>query len=203
MKKLILSTIFILGLPAFLYAQTQKGAMMTNGSISFSFNDVKEEVNDDNRELGSLTTINFNPSFGYFIINGIAVGAGIEWQRSAFKDIESDRFITHSFSLTPFARYYSELGPFFHGQFSIGGGVNKFKPEGGPTEELSDFSLFGVSIGLGYPYFVQDHIAVEPMILFRAENNKTEEENRVIGTVEETIKHRGLLVQVGFTYYIF
>ncbi|MGK7389774.1 MAG: hypothetical protein ACNS60_05460 [Candidatus Cyclobacteriaceae bacterium M2_1C_046] len=202
MKSFVLKILLILILPAFTYAQTQKGAMLTNGSISFSFNDVKQEVNNDNRDIGSLTTINFNPSFGYFVINGVAAGAGIEWQRSAFKDTDNDRFITHSFSLTPFARYYSELGPFFHGQFSIGGGKNMLRPDGGPTRDVSDFSLFGVAIGLGYPYFLQDHISIEPMILFRAENNKTEEQN-IFGSVEETVKHRGLLIQIGFTYYIF
>lgn len=199
MNKLLITLIV---LPLITYGQTQQGAIMTNGSVSFSFSNVQEEVNDDSRDIGSLTTVDFNPSVGYFFIDGVAAGVGIDWQRSGFKDNDNDRLISHSISLSPFARYYSELGPFFHGQFSVGGGINKFNPEDGPVEEISNFSLFGISLGLGYPYFPHEHISIEPLVLFRSQNNKTEDENAA-GIVEETVKYRGLLIQVGFTYYIF
>lgn len=198
MKKLFIIQLFII-IPLLIQGQTQKGAILINGSVTIAFDDVKVEVNNDSREAGSFTRLNFNPSAGYFVIDGVAIGAGINLQREVEKDIDNDKEIISSFSISPFARYYSELGPFFHGQFLLGGGSEKFKPEGGPTEERGDFSLFGLSLGVGYPYFLKDHIAVEPMILFNAENRSTDD----LGPDEVKLKHRGLLISIGFTYYIF
>lgn len=198
MKKIILIAFCLIPITGL--GQTNAGSWLVNGSVSFSFNDVSEEVNNDSRDIGGLTTYSINPSAGYFIIDGIAVGLGMDYYKYSYKDNDNDRFINRSFSLTPFIRYYSQLGPFFHGQISIGEGSEFEKPENQNREEIFEYSVFGLGLGVGYPYFVNDHVAIEPVILFRA-NNETY--NEPFTNDEITEKRRGIFVQIGLAYYIF
>lgn len=184
--------------PLLSFSQTQEGSILARGAFTVNFNNVKQEVDNDSRRLGSLTTLEFNPSAGFFIIDGIAVGVALDWQRQSAKDINNKRNIEHTLSLGPFGRFYTELGPFFQAQLSFGGGSDKERPEGGP-EVVHRFGIFSWGIGLGYPYFLNDNISLEPLLLYRAQNRS----RKTAGGSDEITKYRGLMIQFGLVYYIF
>lgn len=185
-------------IPALSFSQTQEGAILGRGAFTVNFNSVKQEVDNSTRKLGSLTTLEFNPAAGFFIIDGIAVGVGLDWQRQSAKDPDNKRNVEHSLTLGPFGRFYTELGPFFQAQFSFGGGSEKERPEGGP-EVINRFGVFSWGIGLGYPYFLNENISLEPLLLYRARNQSRD----LPGGSDEITKYRGLMIQLGLVYYIF
>lgn len=180
------------------FCQTQQGAILTSGSIRFSFDNVKEEINNDNTRLGTRTIVDFVPSAAYFVDDGVAVGALVDWERESFKDIDEDRQIFHSISAGPFIRYYTELGPFFQAFVTAGGGSFKEKPEIGDAEEFP-FGLWSYGIGLGYPFFLGDMVSFEPLILFRSLNRNRE----TVSGDDQTFKYRGVMIRMGLAYYIF
>jgi outer membrane protein len=199
-NKHIITLLFCLPVlvPVLSFSQTQEGSILARGAFTINFNSVKQEVDNSTRKLGSLTTLEFNPSAGFFIIDGVAVGIAMDWQRQSAKDSDNKRNVEHSLTLGPFGRFYTELGPFFQAQFSFGGGSEKERPEGGP-EVVSRFGIFSWGIGLGYPYFLNDKISLEPLLLYRAQNRSRE----IAGGSDEITKYRGLMIQLGLVYYIF
>lgn len=193
-------TIFLLSfmVPVLSFSQTQEGAILGKGAFTINFNNVKEEVNGNSRQLGSLTTLEFNPAAGFFIIDGVAIGVAVDWQRRSAKDNDNKRNIEHALALGPFGRFYSELGPFFQAQFSFGGGSDKERPEGGP-EIVNRFGIFSWGFGLGYPYFINENVSLEPLFLYRWGNRSRE----IASGGNEITKYRGLMIQLGLVYYIF
>lgn len=185
-------------IPVFSFSQTQEGSILARGAFTVNFNNVKQEVDNNTRRLGSLTTLEFNPAAGFFIIDGIAIGVGLDWQRQSAKDPDNKRNVEHSLTLGPFGRFYTELGPFFQAQISFGGGSEKERPDGGP-EVVNSFGIFSWGIGLGYPYFLNDNISMEPLLLYRARNRSRE----IAGGIDAVTKYRGLMIQLGLVYYIF
>ena len=180
------------------FSQTQEGSMFLGGGFTFSSMSLKEKEGNITRDIGRLSTVEFNPMAGYFIMDGIAVGLILDLQRQGLKYTDDDREVSHSVSIGPQGRFYTQLGPFFQGQVSLGGGAERFIADNG-DEEKYPFRLVSWGMGIGYPYFLNENVALEPLLLFRAQNRTRE----VPGDEDETLKFRGLMLQIAFVYYLF
>ena len=124
-----------------------KGAWMVGGSAGFNIQSI-EDVDD------SQTTIYLDPTLGYFIADDLAIGLHLGFSSTSFGG-ES----TSNFGLGPFVRYYV-VDPIFIQAFV--------------DLDLSDDGgdpVFGASVG--YSWFLNDGLAIEPALYFNTGNSVT------------------------------
>ncbi len=140
--KLTLTAALLIGFLFNLNAQTVgKAAWMIGGSASLDI--VKP------KDVDATTTWQLNPNLGYFFADDLAIGLGL----SLF-DL-GEGFDTQA-SVGPFVRYYI-TDPIF-----IQAGANFELNEGGGTS-------FGAAVG--YSWFLNDGVAIEPALYFQSYNN--------------------------------
>ncbi len=132
MKKTIFALLLTLCFAATAHAQLiDKGTLMAGGTLEFT-----TEKNDN--------VFILNPTLGYFFADNLALGASLSYS-SVSK--------LNSFSVGPFARYYTNFGLFAHS------GLNFTHLENAENENDLDFL-----IGLGYAAFLNDNVALEPVL---------------------------------------
>lgn len=166
MKKLIFSLFFVL--PAvFVSAQTSQGNKIVGGSIAIDFNNNKEDVDGTVTDISSGNSFQFNPTFGYFVMDGLAVGAEIGFTTTKTEDDnDGDEFKSNSFTFGPFVKYYHESGAFGMGTFGFGSAKTKFTDGQDNSTNENKFGLFNWRLGVGYAAFLNDHVSVEPMLSY-------------------------------------
>lgn len=129
-----------------LQAQTVgKESWMIGGSAGFSSQKYK---NDEK----SSSILNISPSAGYYFADDFAFLLGI-----SFYSISYDGSSTSSFNLAPGVRYYVTDPIFIQADASFG------LDDGGG-------SVFGISVG--YSWFLNNSIAIEPALFFNSANNE-------------------------------
>jgi len=117
-----------------------KGAWMVGGSAGFNIRSI-EDVDD------SETRIFLDPNLGYFIADDLAIGLHLAFTSTSFGGNS-----TSTFGLGPFVRYYV-VDPIFiqaHVDLDL-------------TEDGSD-PRFGAAVG--YSWFLNDGLAIEPALYF-------------------------------------
>lgn len=102
-----------------------------------------------------VTDINLSPNLGYFIIDNLAVGAGVGLNSSTSEKLGD----VSSFALTPFARYYflgsGDVRLFGQGRFGFG------SQKVGDLDAQS-FTTWGLGAGLNY--FLNNNVALEALL---------------------------------------
>ena len=148
MKKLMKITLILAGffcLSGMISAQTVgKGAWMVGGAAGFTSSKFKDADN-------STTTVIIAPNLGYFIADDLALGLGVGFVSTSFNGNSNS-----SFNLGPFARYYV-TEPIF-----VQVGADLGLDEGAGT-------TIGASVG--YSWFLNNGVAVEPALFFNIFNN--------------------------------
>jgi len=148
MKNLMKFTLTLVGflcMSQMLSAQTVgKGAWMVGGSAGFSSQKFKDAD-------FSITKINLNPDLGIFIADDLAVGLGIGFESTSANSISSS-----TFAVGPFVRYYVADPIFIQVHADLG------LSDGGGTS-------FGASVG--YSWFLNNGVAIEPSLFFTSFNN--------------------------------
>lgn len=165
-------TILLIAMSAALgaFAQFEKGRMLVGGTLGFNTLTQKSKVNGTSVKVGKWTTFSLTPQAGIFIIDNLAVGAGLDIELSKWKDEfdNDDDYSTTEIEFMPMARYYLPMGVFFHGEFGIGASNRKY-------EDGSDDEKYGVTsfaLAVGYAHFLNDHVAIEPMAGFGSKTEK-------------------------------
>lgn len=145
------------------YAQFNQGRMLVGGSLAFQSVTNKSKFNGQSTTEGKNTDFSIAPQFGYFVIDNLAVGATLDFGLSKWKDDDGDyKSTATSFEFQPTVRYYLPVGVFFQGQFGVGGGKYKEEDDGDSDEEKFNRTSFAGAVG--YAFFLNDNIAIEPMI---------------------------------------
>jgi outer membrane protein len=175
------------------FAQYNQGRMLVGGSFELSTN--TDKTRDGGRTItnGTRTTFNLSPRFGYFIMDNLAIGAGVGLGLSKWnsKNNGSD-YNTSSISFQPFARYYLPVNVFFHGEFGVGTSTTKSEDSNFADYKYNSINL---ALGAGYALFLTDNVAVEPMLTYRFSRSKYDYDN------EKNIDS-GLFLSVGFQIYL-
>lgn len=139
MKKIyVLVLVMCLGYGAM--SQTEKGNWLIGGT--FSLNTVSNN-----------TSIGLNPTFGYFIVNNLAIGATFMLEHEKFGENR-----TTTFGAGPLTRYYlgkTNVKPFLHGELNLISEKLKF-PGGTNTENGVNYFLAG-----GLALFLNENVALE------------------------------------------
>ena len=143
---------------------------------------------------GSSNSISFNPFGGYFIIDGIAVGAGISIQSDSFKpDGQPGKFTFSQLTVSPFGRYYHSSGFFGHLGFNFGSA--KFKDDTGGSTFEDKNSVFGFGLGGGYAIFLNDNVAIEPLLMY--ESNSLKDKDSDVKDIQ-----KGVVIRIGFNIFL-
>lgn len=153
MKKITL-VLFASFVTLTLSAQTSSGNMMVGGEIDFR--SASLEGNSDYQN----SSIDFSPSFGYFISDNLAVGAGLSLGSGTI-DTGADKTVSSSFGFGPFARYYkftsNENFAFFaQAEFFYRSGKVDYTPGGENKSQSVSFS-----VAPGFSYFFTEHWAID------------------------------------------
>jgi hypothetical protein len=193
MKKTVL-TILALSLLSPAFAQFTKGRMLAGGSIGFSSINDKSSTGSTTSTVGTTTSFTFSPNFGYFIIDRVAVGGNMAYTTSKDNGNNGTSDKASSFVLSPLARYYLDHRIFVQGTFGFGSGKDVSTS---PT--LSSTTRYGIgqwSLGVGYAYFLNDHVAIEPIIKYQSQAEKAD----ISGNPKETYK--GVVINIGIQVYL-
>jgi outer membrane protein len=143
--KATLSLVAVLCFTQLSLGQTvNQGAWMVGGSAGFSSMKFKDADN-------SLSTIVLNPNLGYFIADDLAIGLDVGFVSQSF-DGESES----TFGLGPSIRYYV-TDPIY-----VTVGANLELDEGGGTTIVA---------GVGYSWFLNNSVAIEPELFLNLYNN--------------------------------
>ena len=174
----------------FANAQTEKGNMIVGGDVSMDFATNKAESGGTSVDVGKTTSIEVSPQFGYFVMDRLAIGAELSYQNETFKPDGGGNDDTFSLvALGPFAKYYLENGLF--GQLNVGFGSAKF--DNGVNE--TKYSASAWRLGLGYAAFLNEHIAVEPMLSYGSDVLKNKDTD--VKSIDNSFR-----ISVGFTIFL-
>ena len=147
MKNLVKFTFTLIGflcLSQTISAQAvNQGAWMVGGSGGFQSTNFKDS------DL-SVTTINLSPNLGYFIADDLAIGLALN-----LESVSIDGESSTNFGLGPFIRFYFADAIFAQVGANLG---------------LGDAEFTDIEIGLGYSWFVDNSVAIEPKLFYRIHN---------------------------------
>jgi outer membrane protein len=174
------------------YAQYSKGRMLVGGSLGFSAVTDKTKANGTTTTLGKSTDFSFAPQFGYFVIDNLAVGAGLDIGVGKWNDEfdGDDDWNYSSVEFIPFVRYYLPQNIFFQGMIGVGSQKNEY----GSGETYKD-AIFSWSLAAGYAYFLTDNVAVEPLIGYGSTSWSDKDSD--VKDID-----MGLFLRVGFQIYL-
>ena len=175
MKKVLLTAVAVFSL-TFVNAQEEEkgttGFGFTQGNMflegNFGFSSETETNSDSTGDLDEtkISSMNFNPKFGYFISNKLALGAELmigsgKEEVTIFGTPNVTGETTDStFGAGVFARYYFlDLGQRFKTYAELGLGFGSTTYEANGTETQKD-SSFGLGFDLGMNYFVTEKMAI-------------------------------------------
>lgn len=155
MKKIYFFVLFLLATTLAAEAQTAKGNMMIGGTVTV------ESTSNQNDSKGGHTI--FSPSFGYFISDNLAVGAGIGYDQTTSETGGNNnvKYVYTTTSFTPFIRYYKFTSSENFAFFATGSiGINGYKEK---TDGDETYKSNGMSIGIspGFAFFFNKHWAVD------------------------------------------
>jgi len=196
MKKLVI--VFALAMiSSGAFAQFNKGRYLVGGSLGFSANTNKVKANSTTTTVSHTTDFSLSPDAGYFIIDNLAVGASLGLGVSSTKDTGTnpDKNSSTSISISPFVRYYLPQGIFFQGQIGFGSESDKNKDGTTNTTTTTKYNTGNWSLAAGYAYFLNDFVAVEPIIGYGATSRKVT--NPDVKSVNP-----GLFLRVGLQVYL-
>lgn len=193
MKKItIIAAFMALSLGAF--AQFTKGSLMVGGSVGFSSDSEKTKSGSTTTTNGTLTTFSFTPQVGYFVIDNLSLGAGINLLSASDKaNSGGGKQTASSSSFAPFARYYYQK---LYGQLAGQFGSAKTSFESGGTTTETKYGVSGWSLLVGYAYLLNNHVAIEPQIGYGSTSRKDK------GTGGVTDINSGLFIQIGLQIYL-
>ena len=196
MKKITILSALIFCISLIANAQTEQGRYMVGGSVGFSSTKDKQDIGGTSTDGNKHTNIWLLPSFGIFVADGIVAGAGLGITSNKNEsDDGTFSSTTSGFTLAPFGRYYHESGLFGHLNLEIGSA--KTKSESGGSSFETKFSVFGWRVGGGYALFLNNNVAVEPMITYGSSTQKLKDSDPEAKDINS-----GLMINVGFSIFI-
>jgi hypothetical protein len=146
--------------------QIGEGKIIAGGSVGLSASTYKEVYNGVTGYESMTTNIWFMPRAGYFITDNIAVGTAFELSMYSTKFDDDERSTSMDFYLTPFGRYYLPQGIFAQAEIGIGLSNEKWFEANGDLDEDYPYSSLKWSLGIGYAHFLNNYVALEPMISY-------------------------------------
>lgn len=145
-------------------AKVKQGSIMLGGNLGGSFYKVTDELTRPNeRRITQNLNMYLRAKNGYFVLHDLAVGLDASvyhyriWDKT---DPEvNPKPIRETFLLAgPFVRYYLQKG--FFTELVLAPGLNNFS-------NGNKYDIWEAVLGVGYSYFVNERLSLEPILSFR------------------------------------
>lgn len=179
-----------------LMAQDQ-GSVLLSGSTGLNFTSLSAndyDPKDYEIDENSISTLDLDVSFGYFVMDGLAVGLSISTESSTTKQEDEGykyEMKESSTTIAPMARYYiAETG--LYSQLSYGFGSSKTETDNDGNNSDSETKLSILGIGLGYNIFVSDNVALSPSLTYSMVKTTVED-----GAIDDNFNDVDLVVKSG------
>jgi outer membrane protein len=180
----------------------KKGNIILGGGVGFSYS--KESGNykviDNNGQSfyqnidQKSISFSFGPSFGYFLIDGLAVGLSPSFSYSN-QEFSSYTFNNYSFGIAPYAKYYFNNGIFIHLKADYYHSVSKQKG----FDNKTNYNYLTINPGIGYAFFINSKVSIEPSLEYSFMKNKEKSDNMLVDSENKTNK---LFFSLGFQIFL-
>ena len=200
MKKLIAILCTVL-LTIGVSAQTEQGTIILEGGSDLNWSSISvtggsvdgEEADSDDIPDNSVSTMGFNVTGGYFVIDGLAVGLLLDYSSTTSKEENMEDVTNSSMIFGPIVRYYiGETGAW--GQLSYGMGSSKSDDNDGPK-------VSSIGIGAGYSIWLSDNVSFSPSLGY-VMTTSTQDLDLGFGDVEVIAKQGGLVFSAGIAIHL-
>lgn len=147
------------------FGQTTKGNFVLSGGIGLQFisSNVKEVYDGTTSDEYTMNSFSILPSFGYFVIDNLAIGLSGNISSSTTKYEDGDKEKTNSTLIMPTALYYFPVAGKLRPLLQIGVGYTsmtyKYIPKTG-DDQKSSFGGLALNFGGGIAYFVAENISL-------------------------------------------
>ncbi len=173
--------------------------MLTNGNLALSFgtskSDYKTQFSSSKNESG-YTSFTLSPKAGFFLANGVMLGLAVDLNSITYNDrTEDSKGTTKQYMIGPVIRFYTPGNFFFHADVAFGKNVEKYSDESMTDSDDSKVSKW--QLGVGHAFFVNNHIAIEPNIVYRNTTTRWETD---FGQFEGSLGE--LVLGVGFSIFL-
>ncbi len=150
-----------------------RGSVITSGAFQLRLEKEKQETGSISYQE-SHTAFSFNPFAGYFLMDDLALGLGVDVSANSYSsdDFDIEGSFT-SISLGPVVRYYISEGLFAQGFFGVGSS-NSSDTSGGFTSE-SKLGLNTWRVGAGYSIRLTETILLDPFVSYGSYVQKDKE----------------------------
>ncbi|MGC9342628.1 MAG: hypothetical protein ACP5E3_08015 [Bacteroidales bacterium] len=194
MKKVIILIIAFIIFANYAYNQDQKtftaNKFMVGGVVNVDAGKVDNIENGNSYRIDYEGKLSSDIRLGFLIFDNIA--AGISRDFSFYRHKLQDGSTTNIDMLLfePFIRFYAPFGMFIDG--SLGYGFYKSNFDG---VAIDDEIKKAWSLGIGYDYFITEHIALESVISYDVIKNSDRSD-------VFTVKKNGLSLNIGVVLYL-
>jgi hypothetical protein len=188
-----------------LVAYTQNfGNKLISGSLQYSSIETDFSTNSSQAFYPNTTSFAFSPKLGFFVKPQWAIGMGVSYgYKKEFSNqlyyynnsLSATEKITHSFSLTPFTRYYIPLGrqvAFFGqatGSYTMGSSKYRASDASPADAEVTGLNVY---IMPGLVFFPSSKVGIE-CTLGEIGYHNTES----VGTTKSTYTTKGFISRLG------
>ena len=192
----ILVLAYTVGLKAQELTPTAKGNFMIGGSAGFSHS---------KNNLSCSKNFDFAPNIGYFIIDGLAVGATPMYSYSNIKPYNNNSFslktISHTFSIAPFIRYIFKNRIFTQIEGGIGIASVKERLFYWDKDLESTTTTKYIQPSIGYSYFINSKVAIEASAYYKYTTQKEKIKDEFARDIEPLNK-KSIGIRVGIQAYL-
>jgi outer membrane protein len=163
MKKLVLFV--LIASSSTLFAQTKQGNFVLSGGagLQFTSNNLKYVYNGTTNEEYKVSSFTFLPSFGYFVIDNLAIALAGNITSSTTKYENGDKDVSTSIMLIPTGLYYFQMDGKIRPILQVGVGLvsqaQKSIPKTGSNDKSSGSGI-AFSFGGGISYFMKENISI-------------------------------------------
>jgi hypothetical protein len=165
MKKIMFALAILIFASAYLKAQMNTGSKFVAGYNNLSFNASSDKYVGTTSDPEKYFDIGLTTKAGYFLKNRLAIGGLVNYNYSKATFAADSKNISSGWSIGPLARYYLQYAsiiPF--AELSTEFGMTNNKQIFTSTTTESKHTVFGLNVGIGADYFLNESIAFEGML---------------------------------------
>lgn len=202
-KKIATLLLFILSLKSL--SQTDKGNFYigVESSSFFSSNSrfLKLPESDEKLNESNSTYFNISPNLGYFVIDGLMIGAKINYTYVKFKTDFSESS-TNNILAGPTVRYYflkNKIRPFITGTYTYS--FFKIESTNRDDDDIDDFKqrIQNLDLGIGASFFFSKNISLDFSLNYSKNISKNLDNNNEI---EFSLTNNRFISSLGFSIFL-
>jgi len=207
MKNLsLITTLFFITLSTGYAQVTQAGNFMIGSTLGLSSAQSRiTQINtagEESEETPSSTQFSIAPSIGYFILDELAVGIGMDYTFSKVDNTSEDFTRDSDLLFGPFARYFflttDDSALFLEANFGFGNARDD-KEIGGQTQKINT-NIFALGFGPGFTVVSSGAVGIEALVKYNFA--KSDFDTEIAGIKQQTISRTNQFdFSVGFRYY--